>query len=262
MANYLIVLPPSQGKTKGGSEELPFRLVENLSKYNSFKELNNLRSEIYELLLLTTSQEDETKLEKIFDVKGKNLHYVVDNVQDMLNLPTMPAIKRFSGTMFKAIDYQNMPLHQRTNFEENVIFLDGMFGLIKPLDYLPEYKLKISSKFSSIDCTKFWKQHLQHILKQITYDKIVIDLLPQDHRKAMSVSNHATHLKVIFAKLQNGKYKEEGHASKQLKGELIKYVCERESISRDFLEKFVHSKGHKYAPEYSNQNTLIFLDNS
>lgn len=259
MANYLILLPPSQGKTKGGTEELPYRLVENLSKYNSFKELSNLRSEIYEFLLLTISQEDEKTLEKIFEVKGKNLHNVIDVVQDMLNLPTMPAIKRFSGTMFKAIDYPNLLLHQRTNFDENVIFIDGMFGVVRPQDYLPEYKLKISSKFNSIDCTKFWKQHLQYILKQITYEKIVVDLLPLDHRKVVSTSTHSTYLKVTFAKIESGKYKEEGHASKQLKGEFISYICEKEDITREYLEEFIHSSGHKFSAEFSNEDSIVFL---
>jgi hypothetical protein len=45
MTNYTILLPPSEGKTQGGNEELPFRLVDTKKEYNSFRDLQANRDE-------------------------------------------------------------------------------------------------------------------------------------------------------------------------------------------------------------------------
>ena len=36
MTNYIILLPPSEGKKKHGDETKPYRVVKNLKQYNSF----------------------------------------------------------------------------------------------------------------------------------------------------------------------------------------------------------------------------------
>lgn len=259
MANYVLFLPPSEGKTKGGSEELPYRLVENLPRYNSFASLNIARTHIYEELFLATSEMEEKQLEKVFELKGKKLHDAIDNVQDMLNLPTKPAIKRYNGVMFKALSYDYLKLHQKTNFDENTYFIDGMFGLLKPYDYIPEYKLKITSKIKETNCTNFWKEELESILKTITKNKLVIDLLPQTHEKVISLDSSATHIKVIFGEELNGELKQAGHLSKELKGEFIKHLIDTEEITIDYLKSFTHSKGFKYSEKFSDENYIVFV---
>lgn len=260
MKDYTILLPPSEGKISGGDENKPYRLVENLKKYNSFTSLINPRSHLYEQLLYAVNHYSWEEVEKIFEVKGKNLDYVIDIVQDMLNLPTMPAINRFSGVMFKAIDYDSMKEVQRNNFETKVLFVDGLFGVLRPQDYIPEYKLKITSKIGEINCTHYWQKELGGLFNYLFKDKVIIDMLPQTHRKVLSLPINCTYFKIIFAKIKDGKFKEEGHNSKKLKGELIRYITQKDTISREYLEKFVHSSGHKYSSDYSDENTITYLN--
>ena len=44
--NYLILLPNSEGKSRGGDEQLVYRFVSNLNKYNSFLKLQPIRDYI------------------------------------------------------------------------------------------------------------------------------------------------------------------------------------------------------------------------
>ena len=259
MANYVLFLPPSEGKTKGGSDEVPYRVAENFSRYNSFTSLTIPRSDVFEELYLATTQMQEKELEKIYDLKGNNLDEAIDNTQDMLNLPTKPAIHRYSGVMFKALDYDSMLLHQKTNFDENTYFIDGMFGILKPQDYIPTYKLKITAKIKTIDCAKFWREKLESTLKSITKNKFVIDLLPQTHEKVLSVDNSANRIKIIFGEELNGELKQIGHNSKKLKGEFIRYLVDKEEITMDYLREFQHTEGFKYSEKFSDDNNLVFV---
>lgn len=139
MTNYLILLPPSEGKNFGGDFSNPYNKIKDT---HTFKELTSQRDYVYKKVLEAISKEPEKKLEKIFDMTSNNLIKVFEIMSNLENLPTLKAIERYCGVMFKAIDYDNLSEKQKTNFNESVLFIDGLFGLLKPEDLMPDYKLK------------------------------------------------------------------------------------------------------------------------
>ena len=71
---------------------------------------------------------------------------------------------------------------QKNNFNEKVIFVDSLFGLLKPLDKIPDYKLEFTTKFS-FNLKKFWEENLSYFFENILEkDFLIIDLLPQTHK--------------------------------------------------------------------------------
>ena len=259
MTNYILLLPPSEGKTKGGNEEITYRQVENSEQYNFFLSLQFDRQEVYNKLRKSINELDEHSLEKLFGVKEKNLKESYESILDMLNSPTLPSIERFSGVMFKAIHYFSLDLAEQERFNESTLFIDGMFGLIKPQDFLPEYKLKISSKFLDINLTKFWKERLKGEFDSLFRNKLVIDILPEAHRKVVSKNENTQYLEISFVDLKNGKYKQAGHNSKELKGEFVRYLVSFTTISRKELEIFSHSSGYSYSSELSTKHKVVYL---
>ena len=260
MTNYTILLPPSEGKTKGGNEEFPYRRAENLKEYNSFKSLTFDRQELYNTLREAINKLSEQELEKVLEVKGKNLNESVSQLLDMLNSPTMAAIERFSGVMFKSISYDSMGDGQKLNFNSSTLFIDGMFGLARPQDLLPEYKLKITSKFLDINVTKFWKERLKGDFDILFKDRLIIDILPEAHRKVLTLQDNADYVQITFMdEKEDGSLKQAGHNSKVLKGEIVNYICGFEDISRENLETFSHSSGYFYSEELSNSKRIVYL---
>lgn len=257
--NYLILLPPSEGKEKGGEDSKTYRFICNLRKYNRFITLRDERDYIYNKLREAINTLEKEELVKIFDISEKKLQEVIETTLDMLNLEALPAIERFSGTMFKAIDYFSLEQRAKENFNNSVYFVDGMFGLLSAQDYIPEYKLKISAKFLDIDLTQFWKRRLRSEFSTLTKDKFVIDLLPQTHEKVLSLPESANHIKITFYKKEGEQLKNEGHNSKKLKGELIRYVVREKSVSYDKLKEFRHSQGHSFSKEHSSEKELVFI---
>ncbi len=261
MTNYTILLPPSEGKKKGGDETKPYRVVENLKKHNSFNSLQFDREEVYNKLREALNELSQEEVEKIFDVKGKKLQESIESILDMLNSPTLNAINRFDGVMFKSINYEKLNEDKKNRFDSSVIFIDGLFGLLRPLDLTPEYKLKIGSKFLDINLVKFWKLRLKGHFDFLFKEKIVIDILPESHRKVVSYYSNIEYFEITFMDFigEKNKYKQAGHNSKVLKGEIINYILKFETISRNDLEKFSHSSGYEYSQELSSDKKIVYL---
>lgn len=263
MVNYTILLPPSEGKKQGGDENKPYRITQNLEKYNYFKNLNSQRELIYDKLRESIQHSNIEEIEKIFELKNKNLQNAIENTYDLLNLETLPSIQRYNGVMFDSINYESLSDKQKKNFNESVIFIDGLFGLLKPTDLIPEYKLKINSKIKDLDITTFWKTEIQGNLNKEIKEKIVIDILPQSHRKVLEQKkdNYSSeiYLEISFCEKKENKIKQTGHNSKQLKGDLIRYILNFENISRENLEDFKHPQGYIFSNELSNKNKIVYL---
>lgn len=242
MTNYLILLPPSEGKQSGG----------DLQEKLSFRELHKAREEVHKALLDAINNKED--LEKVFELKGKNLEEAVA----ITKKPTkaLRAIKRYQGVMFKAIDYDTLSEQQKNNFDNTVIFIDGRFGLVKPQDQILDYKTKITTKTKTLNITKHWKEHLEKPLQEITKNKLIIDLLPQAHKKVLPELPLIT---ITFAKIKNNKLTNEGHHSKKLKGALIQYITKKETITREDLEQYMSEQGHKYSKEHSNNQEIVYL---
>jgi len=172
----------------------------------------------------------------------------------------MPVIERYSGVMFKAIDYDSLNLIQKNNFDISVLFVDGLFGLLRPQDMIPNYKLKITSKVDDLNITKYWQENLKEILLETLKGKIVIDLLPQAQRKVLiPILDDLSIIKINFFEFNNGVLKNSGHNSKQLKGDIIRYITDFDNISVSDISNFKHSQGYSFDKSLSSKNELIFL---
>lgn len=250
MTNYIILLPPSEGKVKGGT---------NLNLKLSFENLNNSRELILNKLQETISKESEVKLEKLFDVKGTNLIQTLEINSQVKNSKTLPTIERYSGVMFKAINYENMSDKLKHNFNSSVLFIDGLFGLLKPQDLIPNYKLKINSKLLDLDVTKYWKQELEKYFEKEFHGKLVIDILPQAHRNIIRERFKEKLLEIRFCEIKNGILTNVGHASKKLKGEIINYIVGKDKLKLEDLYNFKHSERYIFSDTYSNNNLIIYL---
>lgn len=255
MTNYIILLPPSEGKEYGGEGET----YDKVKSTNTLSSLEKDRAYIIDKVQNYIKSSSWESLEKLFEVKGENLNTVYKNMINIYDNPTMNTIERFKGVMFKAIEYNSLPDKEKYRFDSSVLFIDGMFGVLKPKEKIPFYKLKINSKFAEIDTIKFWREELKNVHEKLFEKKIVIDLLPQEHRKVINYSMDNNLYRIDFKTYKRGKITSVGHESKKLKGELIRYLVGFDRIDRNILENFSHSQGYEYSPELSTQEEIVYF---
>jgi cytoplasmic iron level regulating protein YaaA (DUF328/UPF0246 family) len=262
---FLILLPPSEGKAPGGSgASLDLDTL-------SFSELNKTR----ELMIKSVGQLSGKPrvAQKVLGVKGVALETARGDNAAVNEAPTFPAIERYTGVMFDAIDYKSMDESSKNCFGQNTLIMSGLFGLIRPFDLIPTYKLKMGAKIRQKKaCSVIWKPLITNVLASRTDRAVVWDLLPNEHSAAWDPSETPYEARFTIKFLEAGKdgqLKTVNHWSKALKGALIRLlVANPEAATEansaiDLLEGFSHPEGYKLRPELTtesdNSRELVFI---
>ena len=164
------------------------------------------------------------------DLKCKDKRYAeaikLNHMVDKSEL--MPAISRYTGVMHTAIDYHALHPKAQEYFNEHVLIISGMYGLLRPQDMIANYKLPIDSKWLQEYRYKLiTKALLKHCKeRQITQ---IINLLPQVHQKVIDWKKIEKAWIEVSKKefLEDGK--KMGHAAKKSKGQRLRNEIEKNS---------------------------------
>ena len=105
MKGFIILLPNSKSKNNLNNFEKYEKIIKN-KEDNFFINLNNKRKLIYENLIDLINNNSFENLKKIFDLKDSNkLEKEIEIVKNFFSNETNYSIEKFSGVMFKAINY-------------------------------------------------------------------------------------------------------------------------------------------------------------
>ncbi len=145
--------------------------------------------------------------------------------------PTLEVINRYSGVMFNAIDYSWMNKQWKDFFENQFLILSWMYGILRPLDMIWNYKLPIESKW----LLDFW---WDKVVREINNFKIdyVVNLLPISYSKLILWKNKKIAEKlskirefwIININFLKPDWKKISHWVKKVKWEWIKNICEKD----------------------------------
>lgn len=96
--------------------------------------------------------------------------------------PVMPAIQRYTGVLYNALGYETLTTEQQYWIDEHVLIVSWLFGLLKPTDLIPNYKLPIESKWLRAYRLNQCTDTLLAYCQQNNVDEIV-DLLPGSYQR-------------------------------------------------------------------------------
>ena len=113
--------------------------------------------------------------------------------------------------------------------EKHVRILSGLFGILKPLTLIHDYKLKMNV----LSLQYHWNPI---ITEELENEDLVIDLLPQVHRKAYNKSDNV--IEVEFMVKTKNKTATAGHYGKAVKGNFIRYLALNQVKSVDEFSGF------------------------
>lgn len=153
----------------------------------------------------------------------------------------MPAYRLYTGVVYDNIEIDTLSKSALANLTSKTYAISGLWGLVRLSDHLPDYKLKISSRFDDVNLVKYWAYEVSGLIHKISKDKFVWDLLPNEHSKVWNDKDSAvTHIVAVrFVEEKAGKLKVVGHTAKAYKGKLV-----REIVSHDIdsMDKFISNK--------------------
>lgn len=137
----LILLPPSETKRDGGADA-PVDL--NLLSWSG--QLKTRRAVVKAVAALGRKRDECVRVLKL---SPKQLDEVTRN-RTIATSPTMPAIDRYTGVLFDALDAQSLPEPSRAFLRNHVAIGSAAFGLVRAMDAIPAYRLSFDSRLPGL----------------------------------------------------------------------------------------------------------------
>jgi cytoplasmic iron level regulating protein YaaA (DUF328/UPF0246 family) len=194
----LFLLPPSETKAKGGGA------ITITQAATTFGALNVAR-------------------EQVLSALGQ---------PDLLGAPTMPAIERYTGTLYGAIhgrglkgsgtENNTLTAAELKRAKELVLIQSALFGLIGALDLIPEYKISPSKLLNGVNLKKHWNVAHEKVWPRISSGPI-IDLRSKAYADLAVIPEGIDAYSVeVFLEHADGAREQLNHFNKKAKGQLIR----------------------------------------
>ncbi|MEO7126691.1 MAG: peroxide stress protein YaaA [Nakamurella sp.] len=162
----LVVLPPSETKATGGDGPA-LRLADLL-----WPELRHTREILLDYVgKLAADLPASRAALKVTAAKDAEIrHNAV-----LRSAPTMPALNRYTGVLFDALDAAGMSRGERGRAHGRIIVISALFGAVRASDPIPEYRLSAGSRLPGLGTiAALWKPVLTGALAAL--DGPILDL--------------------------------------------------------------------------------------
>ena len=174
------------------------------------------------------------------------------------------AVLAFNGDVYEGLDAKSLKLKDLEWAQEHVCILSGLYGVLRPLDWMQPYRLEMGTALANPrgqNLYHFWGDGIaQHLNKQLATHKtpVVINLASQEYFKAVDrkVLN-ARVIDCVFEDYKGGKYKVISFFAKRARGLLARYAIEKKIQNPEKLKDF-KVEGYAYAASESDDNRLVF----
>ncbi|OXC49085.1 hypothetical protein AYP97_04565 [Lactobacillus crispatus] len=199
----------------------------------------------------------------------KDLWHASENVtkQSILQLENMnlderltPAILAFSGIQYQYMAPDLFTQPALDYIQKNLRILSGFYGMLRPFDGVCPYRLELNTKmvgFRDYSLYHFWGSDIAENLFQ--EDNIVIDLASKQYTGLVKpyLSQGRQLITVDFQELKNGKWKTVGVHAKMARGEMVRYIAEKQIKNPTDLQDF-NDFEFQFEPDVSTKDHYVF----
>jgi cytoplasmic iron level regulating protein YaaA (DUF328/UPF0246 family) len=138
--------------------------------------------------------------------------------------PTMPAIERYAGVLYRELDWPSLPAAARRRGGRSLLIVSGLWGALEPADPIPYYKLKMSATLPGLGrLSTWWRPHLTAALAPRLEGGTVWDLLPTEHAAAWRPADVGCRRRFV-ARFVDAEGRTVSHWNKLLKGALVRHL--------------------------------------
>lgn len=221
----LILLPPSEGKTPPATGQ-PLQL-ESLA----LPGLNPTRERLLRTLM-TVCQGNRTRAMKRLGLGPTQADAVERNAR-LLDEPTSRADEVYTGVLYAAWDPPALSDLARKRADEQVAIVSALFGLVRPGDRIPAYRLSGTVSLPRLGTVAgVWRARLGPALDELVDDGLLVDLRSGTyvnlHKPTGDLAARTATIRVLHE--HGGTRKVVSHFNKATKGRIVRALLEAEAV--------------------------------
>ena len=127
---------------------------------------------------------------------------------------TSPAIEIYYGVLYQGLGWNSLSATQKKRANSRVLIVSALFGLVKPLDQIFQYKIKIDSKL--------WRAAIAAVSTKFV-SELVIDCRSSTYKSVWTINPENT-VEVRVFKINGTERSVITHMSKKYRGELTRHL--------------------------------------
>lgn len=164
----IVLLPPSETKRDGGDGP-PVRFDALGSP-----DLDPVRRNLADELVALAADRPASRAALGISAKQDG---EIDRNAALLTAPTMPAISRYTGVLYDALDVESLRGATAVRARARLMVGSALFGLLRADDEIPAYRLSAGSKLpGGQTLAARWKPTLEPELAALSRTELVVDL--------------------------------------------------------------------------------------
>lgn len=209
----LLLLPPSETKRAGGTT--PSLALERLG----FSELTSTRAALVaDLAALSADREGAARALKL----GPKQAAEVDRNRELTSSPTMPALLRYTGVLYDALDAESLSDTEWAFAGSHVAVQSALFGPVRATDLIPAYRLSFDSRLSPT-LKKRWSA--LGAVALAAHPGLLLDLRSEGYAALAPLPDReGAHYVRVLARDEGGHVRALNHFNKQAKGLLTRAI--------------------------------------
>nr|WP_222131719.1 peroxide stress protein YaaA [Pseudonocardia sp. C8] len=210
------MLPPSETKRSGGAGD-PL----DLAALSHDAELGAVRKELVaELVALAADRPAAMRALGVSERQSSE----IDRNAALWNSPTLPALDRYIGVLYDALDPGSFTRATRDRARSRLAVCSALFGLVGADDPIPAYRLSAGSKLPGAGTLAArWRPVLDPLLHRISGGELVVDLRSGGYAALGAVPGAVT--VNVLAERADGSRSVVSHHNKSHKGALARLLA-------------------------------------
>ena len=246
----LLLLSPA--KTMNFSDNIP-------SFLNSSKPVFFIHSEILNKILKTM---DSMQLKTALNISDKQIQRVKNSIHNFsTDTGGRQALYAYRGAVYKAIDALSLNMDQINFAQRHILIFSGLYGILKPLDLINEYRLDMKSRIklpNSSSLYKYWGNIISGHLAEHYKNETLINLASDEFSKVIDSSLFkAKTIKIYFSELSSNKRTSPPMYSKIARGKMTGFIIRNFLTSPEQIKKF-DLDGYSFNNYLSTELKYIF----
>tara|TARA_R110002072_G_scaffold99563_12_gene218954 strand:+ start:7447 stop:8232 length:786 start_codon:yes stop_codon:yes gene_type:complete len=170
----------------------------------------------------------------------------------------------FRGGVYVGLEAESLNAEQLNFAQQHLRILSGLYGLLRPLDLMQAYRLEMGLKFANRggdNLYQFWGDSITEALNaQLLKAKadVLVNLASNEYfRVVKPKALNADVVTPIFKDLKGEKYKVVSFFAKKARGQMARFIIEKELVDPDDMKKF-KVDGYRYNRGQSSARELVF----
>ncbi|MEO6826620.1 MAG: peroxide stress protein YaaA [Microbacteriaceae bacterium] len=223
----LILLPPSETKRHGGRSGRALQL-------DSLRYPALLPLRVEAVAAVETLAGDPAATMAALKLSRRQADEVTRN-REISSSPTLPAIDRYSGVLYEALDAASLTSRQRSFAHRHVVIHSALLGPVAALDEIPAYRLSASSRLPGFALRRHWSAAVTAQLADAT--GVLLDLRSEGYVALgpLPTRRHTRYVHVV-SEGPDGRRRALNHFNKHAKGEFARAMIQAGRSFRTIAE--------------------------